>query len=297
MGNAGDLLKHGVLAEYVRWRREQGCPVRLIDLFGGEPREKVGEKLKNRTLALPEESALRSAQIEIDRGSYLGSGLVARNAGAEQVLTNDCDPERRERLQEAGLGLVADEFSSCPAELHGWDAYRLLGGIVDDLRADDLVFMDPFQFLPRAEDAIPLLAAAVRRQAAAMIFALNRNPAGPDSKRFDDLLAEHLPGAWRITCPPHPELECHADVVLAAPALVQAGPAVESFRLRLGRFVEHLRCALFPFSVHVVGGQGSHAGSQQPNRRVRALHRLFELFDGNDPAAEVRRLKLEDEGA
>ena len=37
MGNAGDLLKHGVLAEFVRWRCESGRPGRFIDLFGGEP--------------------------------------------------------------------------------------------------------------------------------------------------------------------------------------------------------------------------------------------------------------------
>jgi hypothetical protein len=30
--------------------------------------------------------------------------------------------------------------------------------------------------------------------------------------------------------------------------------------------------------------------------RTRTLHRLFELFEGNDPRAEVRRLKEEDEG-
>jgi hypothetical protein len=30
--------------------------------------------------------------------------------------------------------------------------------------------------------------------------------------------------------------------------------------------------------------------------RVRALRRLFDLFEGNDPAAEVRRLKAEDQG-
>lgn len=30
--------------------------------------------------------------------------------------------------------------------------------------------------------------------------------------------------------------------------------------------------------------------------RVRTLRRLFDLFEGNDPAAEVRRLKAEDEG-
>ena len=36
MGNAGDLLKHGVLAEYVRWQCELGLPPRFLDPFGGE---------------------------------------------------------------------------------------------------------------------------------------------------------------------------------------------------------------------------------------------------------------------
>jgi hypothetical protein len=31
-------------------------------------------------------------------------------------------------------------------------------------------------------------------------------------------------------------------------------------------------------------------------QRSRALKRLFSLFEGNDPALEVRRLKAEDEG-
>ena len=31
-------------------------------------------------------------------------------------------------------------------------------------------------------------------------------------------------------------------------------------------------------------------------RRVEALERLFELFEGLDPAAEVRRIKAEDAG-
>jgi hypothetical protein len=31
--------------------------------------------------------------------------------------------------------------------------------------------------------------------------------------------------------------------------------------------------------------------------RTRALHRAFELFEGNDPAAEVQRLKWQDAGS
>ena len=41
---------------------------------------------------------------------------------------------------------------------------------------------------------------------------------------------------------------------------------------------------------------GRRVSARQRRRRFQALHRLFELFDGNDAAAEVRRLKLEDEG-
>ena len=39
MGNAGDLLKHGVLAETLRHRLifERNQPIRFLDLFGGEP--------------------------------------------------------------------------------------------------------------------------------------------------------------------------------------------------------------------------------------------------------------------
>jgi len=35
---------------------------------------------------------------------------------------------------------------------------------------------------------------------------------------------------------------------------------------------------------------------QRRHERVKALRRLFALFEGNDPRAEVRRLKAEDEG-
>jgi len=39
---------------------------------------------------------------------------------------------------------------------------------------------------------------------------------------------------------------------------------------------------------------GVPAKSRQ--ERVRLLKRLFELFEGNDPEEEIRRLKSEDEG-
>lgn len=36
--------------------------------------------------------------------------------------------------------------------------------------------------------------------------------------------------------------------------------------------------------------------AQAKHERLRVLKRLFDLFEGNDPKHEVRRLKTEDEG-
>lgn len=48
----------------------------------------------------------------------------------------------------------------------------------------------------------------------------------------------------------------------------------------------------------VIRQRDAEMGLPARRRRERALvlRRLFELFDGNDPAAEVRRLKEEDAG-
>ena len=35
---------------------------------------------------------------------------------------------------------------------------------------------------------------------------------------------------------------------------------------------------------------------ERRRKRVAALKKLYDLFEGNDPAAEVRRLKAEDDG-
>lgn len=48
----------------------------------------------------------------------------------------------------------------------------------------------------------------------------------------------------------------------------------------------------------VVRHRDAVTGAPQVARkeRTRTLHRLFELFEHNDPAEEVRRLKAEDKG-
>lgn len=93
MGNSGDLLKHGVLAEFVRWRCDQGGSFRFIDLFGGElcnqPASGDGEAKRARMVAkrvrslLPKNIALRTAQTGIERDCYYSSGLLVKKDGRE----------------------------------------------------------------------------------------------------------------------------------------------------------------------------------------------------------------------
>ena len=50
--------------------------------------------------------------------------------------------------------------------------------------------------------------------------------------------------------------------------------------------------------AQVVRQRDAELGVPTGRRRERmaTLRRLFDLFEGNDPAAEIRRLKAEDEG-
>ena len=180
MGNAGDLLKHGVLAEVVRWQCEQGIPLRFIDLFGGEPWGKPVPEVARRVRELATGCALRAAQPGIEDGRYYGSGWMVRHVGAAtgvptvRVLTTDQDPARRKRLHDSGLSLIDEDFPNANLS----DAYGAFeNDVIPNSKDGDLVLIDPFaQFLAeRAPTVVPQMEEMSRR-AAVLLFALNRDP-------------------------------------------------------------------------------------------------------------------------
>ena len=257
MGNAGDLLKHGVLAEFVRWRCESTGSLRFIDLFGGEPWTAPVPEVARRVRALPN-CALRAVQTDIGEKRYYGSGLVARRtanaseAWSVRVVAGDGDSGRRKRLQRAGLVMIEEDFPDCDPVADRYDAYDVLGRIGARLTVSDLVLIDPFrEFLPRhARSVVPKLAELVR-SAAVLLFALNLDPHNQVGRQFDALVEEHLPGAWRLSCPPLPdrgvkgESKYHAEIVLATRDLLPPCPGEESstvraLRTRIESHAQHL---------------------------------------------------------
>ena len=227
MGNAGDLLKHGVLAEFVRWRIERHAPVRFLDLFAGEPFACVASETVRRVRGLAG-SALTEAQTGIDECRYFGSGKLVHNLGKRldadvPVFVGDCDPERCKRLLACGLPSLKDKFPDAFDCFGRYDAYDAFEKIACKARKEDVALIDPFkEFLPcKAEMIVPRMEEMADR-AAVVLFALNKDPGNCHGRRFNCHLKEHLKGAWRMTCPPLPyrglrgESQYHAEVVLAS---------------------------------------------------------------------------------
>ena len=258
MGNAGDLLKHGVLAEFVRWRCESSGaakPFRFLDPFGGLPFCGSGgswcdgenpaiERFSCLAKAAPD-CALVKAQPDIpDR--YYGSGHLAcraaRAAGAKIIVhASDGVSSSRKRLVESGL---------LPLDFPGFKPECAYSVLESELPPDGeiLLLLDPFgDFLECGiyQRVIPKIA-KLPPHAATMLFVLRK---WKNEGKYDERRNEYLKGAWVMSCPPLPrdgrfrkilgERSRHVELLLIAPHLLSSADA-EGLRRRLNDFAEKL---------------------------------------------------------
>ena len=232
MGNAGDLLKHGGMAEFLRTRLifDRGRPIRFLDLFAGEPfsRDTCG-RIVQRVNKLSG-CALHEGQPDISSGRYYGSSMLAQKLGKRfkgqvKIIAGDCNKDRQKRLQECGMTLFEDAFPEFP-DSKTYDAYKALDFILGKTTDSDLILIDPFGCFLRghADDALPKIG-KLSKCSTVLLFALNLDPFNPVGRKFDDLLQKHLSGSLIMTCPPicgtkvKGEEKYHADVILASPFL------------------------------------------------------------------------------
>lgn len=159
-GNAGDLIKHGALAHFVKWWCEKHpakSGFRFADPFGGIPREPVNDAIKDR-LSVLREGDPYVAKCLLDGGDYLNSGLIVAKAVEErgkkpEVWTSDRCLEMREKLQaEPSLRMLDTDLTGNYDNQNGYSILPHAGDF-------DLVLIDPFkEFLScEAELGFPTL--------------------------------------------------------------------------------------------------------------------------------------------
>ena len=194
MGNAGDIIKHGVLAEFVRWWCKSGRKIRYADPFGGRPWGVARPAAASRVESMHKQGfALGPAQkageqLKTQEGitTYYGSSHVVRNAasafgGGAVVFADDIDKLAREDLKASGLSIINDspDFPRYKPD----DGYAVLDHAAGARL--DLVLIDPYKEFMRDEFSDELSG----RDGA---------PGSPLEKRFANIIkvTKQCPNLW-----------------------------------------------------------------------------------------------------
>ena len=151
MGNAGDIIKHGVLAEFVQWWLQDRKTFRYADPFGGRPWGMAKSQAAARVESMHKQGfALGFAQRAEEQlaskhgiTTYYGSSHVVMNICGKRatVFADDVDKLAREDLRESGVQIISAsrEFPNYSPD----NGYAIL-----DYAAKaslDMVLVDPYK--------------------------------------------------------------------------------------------------------------------------------------------------------
>ena len=151
MGNAGDIVKHGMLAEFARWWTQGGQKLRYADPFGGRPWGMAKPQAAARVESMHKQGfalglAQRAGQqLASEHGitTYYGSSHVVKNICGKRavVYADDADKLAREDLRESGVRIISDS-SGFPGYSPD-NGYAILDYVAEAKL--DLVLIDPYK--------------------------------------------------------------------------------------------------------------------------------------------------------
>lgn len=187
MGNSGDLIKHGMIAEIAKWwcEHNQG-PFIFYDPFGGRPCVEPPHRKVTERLAQLKDCALVAAQ-PIPEIRYYGSGHIikeiVRYAGTTaQVLVSDRNEDAIHDLIRSGLERIDHEKFTAE------NAYSILDC---NLTGNDasLLLLDPFaDFLESYETILPKVIESVSfDEVAITLFVLSDESTSLEYENFNIL--------------------------------------------------------------------------------------------------------------
>jgi hypothetical protein len=186
MGNSGDLIKHGMVAEFVKWWCHYNKkPFVFYDPFGGRPWvEPPHRKVAERVSRL-RDCALSNAQPAPDF-RYYGSGHLVKNIahhvnGSANVFVSDRNEDALDDLTRSGLEKISHKG------FNPEDGHSLLGC---DLTKNNvsLLLLDPFaDFLESSTQLCPKIANFVgENEMAVALFVLSDESMSTAHREFSN---------------------------------------------------------------------------------------------------------------
>ena len=172
MGNIGDLLKHGMMAEFVRWWHNQNkdkTKFVFLDPFCGLPDTKGKEGKYLSELRNKNDLAILDAQPDKDK--YYGSTHAVLNQTPNDFLSvvfaSDACPEKVDKLLESDKRIKKIDFKNFKPKNGYSILYAINGG---DISAD-MVLIDPYCDMEEMIDYAPCIALASQKTTV-ILFAL-----------------------------------------------------------------------------------------------------------------------------
>jgi hypothetical protein len=226
MGNSGDLIKHGMIAEFTKWWASHNkSPFIFYDPFGGRPWVEPPHKKVTERLAQLKDCALAEAQ-PIPDIRYYGSGHIikeiARYAGTTaKVLVSDRNEDAIYDLVRSGLERIDHE------EFISENAYSILDCNLSCENAN-LLLLDPFaDFLESYETLLPkVIELVAKNEVTIALFVLSDDSTSLEYENFNNLRRPGLAGKtmqFSFSCPPlqntgiEGEERYRSDVILFMP--------------------------------------------------------------------------------
>ena len=272
MGNAGDIIKHGVLAEFAEWwaQSRPRDPLCCADPFGGRPwgvakdevRTRLG-KFKNFECALLRAQQKDNPKLE----KYYGSSHVILNAADSEsttVYVSDADMLARNDLQAAGW--IRDKSRRLQSKLKLIEGgqfadYNPRNGysILDYAKDFGFILIDPYADFLRDELAAEAgsdsaengrfckMNEAMKRDSNLWIATFVLIGGGESSDKYEKLRENSFGGRFiALRCPPLREIlgrknlagesDYSAEILLVSSQLSNDSPDIAELRQRIGKF-------------------------------------------------------------
>ena len=205
MGNIGDLLKHGVMAEFIRWRSDTYNRKEFVflDPFCGDAlNDSANTQAMNRLQQLRDNQKTKfeilNAQPDFVKNTYYGSTHVVlrqtRLCGLlPHVYISDEDSKRVETLIQSDSNQNTKEIKF--DNFYPSNGYSILDSINERPYAVDMVLIDPFLDMEKIRQHTCSISRASQRTTVVLFVLMN------DHTQWKKIQAELPEYSIILTCP------------------------------------------------------------------------------------------------